>query len=149
MMGIPDVRDAIASFDGKHIPTEFARREAIQRTKFEVNLAEYRKKHPKVSGLGSFAGALGIKSGGMSMDGRENRLVEGLMKGKMLQDLAREDAIKQYEHLEKEIRENGDKWLKEEAANEKLAQAEGMKAMKSGFTGWFGVGSPPKDQPPK
>jgi len=143
VMGTPDVRKAIASFDGKHIPTEFARREAISRAKFEEQLAGERKKIPKVSGLGALSGMLGIKGGMMSMDGQQ-RAGEGLLQGKMLQDQAREEAIKAYQALDKEIRENGEKWLKEEAANEKLAQQEGMKAMKSGFTGWFG--GPPESK---
>ena len=39
------------------------------------------------------------------------------------------------------IREEGEKWLKEEAAHEERAKQEGMKAMKSGLTGFFGVPS--------
>ena len=47
--------------------------------------------------------------------------------------------------MEKMIREQGEQWLKEEAANEELAKQEGMKAMKSGLTGFFGVpGSKPR-----
>jgi import inner membrane translocase subunit TIM50 len=136
-MGTPDVRTAIASFEGEHIPTEFARRDAISRAKFQAQLSEERKKSPKVSGLGALSGMLGIKGGMTTMDGQQ-RPGEGFLQGKMLQDLAREDAIKNYQALDKEIRENGEKWLKEEALNEKMAQQEGMKAMKSGFSGWFG-----------
>jgi import inner membrane translocase subunit TIM50 len=57
----------------------------------------------------------------------------------MLIDLARERGQKNYEALEKMIREEGEKWLKEEAAHEEMAKQEGMKAMKSGLTGFFGV----------
>jgi import inner membrane translocase subunit TIM50 len=141
-MAYSDVRKAIASFEGTHLPTEFARREAIARQKFQEQLAEELKKRPKVSGLGAFGNALGIKGNAMMVptDG-EQTPAEAFAQGKMLQDQARERGMRNYEALEKEIRENGEKWLKEEAAHEEKAKEEGMKAMKSGFTGWFG-GSP-------
>jgi import inner membrane translocase subunit TIM50 len=138
-MAYSDVRKAISSFDGTHIPTEFARREAIARQKFQEQLNEEKKKRPKVSGLGALGNALGIKGGGMMVmaDG-EQTPAEAFAQGKMLQDQARERGMRNYEALEKEIRENGEKWLKEEAAHEEKAKEEGMKAMKSGFSGWFG-----------
>lgn len=145
-MAYADVRKAIASFAGSHIPTEFARREAIARAKFQEQIKEEQKKRPKNSGLGLLGNALGIKSGGMMVmvDGEQSP-AEAFAQGKMLQDQARERGQKNYEALEKEIRENGEKWLKEEQVQEEKAKEEGMKAMKSGFTGWFG-GGPPKDQ---
>lgn len=140
-MAYSDVRKAIASFDGTHIPTEFAKREAVARKKFHEQLAEDQKKRPKRSGLGALQSALGIKGGGMMvMQDGEQTPAEAFAQGKMLQDQARERGLRNYEALEKEIRENGEKWLKEEAANEEKAREEGMKAMKSGFTGWFGGG---------
>lgn len=141
-MAYSDVRKAIASFDGSHIPTEFARREAIARKKFHEQLAEEQKKRPKVSGLAALGSALGIKGNGMMMTDGEQSPAEAFAQGKMLQDQARERGMRNYEALEKEIRENGEKWLKEEAMHEEKAKEEGMKAMKSGFTGWFGGGSP-------
>jgi import inner membrane translocase subunit TIM50 len=137
-MGYSDVRKAIASFDGTHIPTEFARREAVARKKFQEQLAEEQKKRPKHSGVGFLQSALGIKSGGMMQMEGEQSPAEAFAQGKMLQDQARERGLRNYEALEKEIRENGAKWLAEEAAHEEKAKEEGMKAMKSGFTGWFG-----------
>lgn len=77
----------------------------------------------------------------MSMEGESPG--QGFLQGKMLQDQARERAQKAYEEMDKEIRENGEKWLKEEAAMEEAAKQEGMKAMKGNFTGWFGGGSEP------
>ncbi len=74
----------------------------------------------------------------------EQSASEAFSQGKMLQDQARERGQKNYEALEKMIREEGEKWLKEEAANEELAKQEGMKAMKSGLTGFFGV---PENKP--
>ncbi|KAF4637016.1 hypothetical protein G7Y89_g1071 [Cudoniella acicularis] len=140
-MAYSDVRKALKSFEDTHIPTEFAKREAIARQKFQQELAEERKKRPKHSGAGFLANALGIKPQGMMMtDPSEQSASEAFAQGKMLQDLARERGQRNYELLEKEIRENGEKWLKEEAMNEEKAKEEGMKAMKSGFMGVFNFG---------
>ncbi|CAG8952836.1 hypothetical protein HYFRA_00007549 [Hymenoscyphus fraxineus] len=142
-MNYQDVRKALKSFEGKHIPTEFARREAIARQKFQLELAEERKKRPKHSGAGFLASALGIKpAGAMMMDPNDITPAEAFAQGKMLQDLARERGQRNYEALEKEIRENGEKWLKEEAAQEEKMREEGMKQMKTGFLGYFGGASP-------
>ncbi|KAL2063688.1 hypothetical protein VTL71DRAFT_5493 [Oculimacula yallundae] len=137
-MAYSDVRKAIASFDGQHIPTEFARREAIARKKFQEQVEEEKKKRPKHSGVGFLGNALGIKHQSMMMDPQDQTPAEAFAQGKMLQDQARERGQRNYEALEKEIRENGEKWLKEEAALEERAKEEATKAMKSGFTGWFG-----------
>lgn len=135
-MNPSDVRVALKSFEGTHIPTEFARREAIARKKFEVEMAEERQRQPK-SALGFLSNALGVKQGPM-YEG-EQSTAEAFAQGKTLLDQARERGQKNYEQLEKMIREQGEQWLKEEAANEELAKQEGMKAMKSGLTGFFGV----------
>ncbi|KAH6662562.1 hypothetical protein B0J14DRAFT_553830 [Halenospora varia] len=147
-MAYTDVRKALKSFEGKHIPSEFARREAIARQKFEAELAEEKKKRPKHSGAGFLANALGIKPQGMMVtDPNELTPSEAFAQGKMLQDLARERGQRNYEMLEKEIRENGEKWLKEEAMHEEKAKEEGMKAMKSGFMGFFGgSGNSPEEK---
>jgi len=137
-MAFPDVRTAIKSFDGKHIPTEFAIREVAARKKFEAEYAEASKKRPRHSGAGFLASALGIKN--QSAEPGEMTAGEAFAKGMMLQDLARERGQRGYEMLEKEIRENGEKWLKEEQAAEEKAKEEGMKAMKSGFVGFLGGG---------
>ncbi|TGO10293.1 hypothetical protein BTUL_0139g00200 [Botrytis tulipae] len=143
-MQYADVRKALKSFEGTHIPTEFAKREAIARKKFQAQLAEERKKHGKRGGgVGLLGSALGIKPGGMMVtDPNEQSLADALAQGKMLQDLARERGQKNYEAFDKEIRENGAKWLKEEAEMEERAKEEGLKAMKSGMTGgWWGSSS--------
>lgn len=137
-MAIPDVRTTLASFKGKHIPTEFALREVAARKKFEAEYAEASKRRPRHSGAGFLANALGIKN--QSAEPGEMTAGEAFARGMMLQDLARERGLKNYEMLEKEIRENGEKWLKEEQAAEERAKEEGMKAMKSGFVGMLGVG---------
>ncbi|KAJ2897423.1 Mitochondrial import inner membrane translocase subunit tim50 [Zalerion maritima] len=142
-MQFNDVRRIIKSFQGKHIPTEFARREAIARREFEKELAEKRKgfHHDKApSGLSFLGNLLGLKPSSMSMmpqmEGEEHPQ-EAFAKGKMLQDIARERGQRNYEMLEQQIRENGEKWLKEEAEMMEKAQKEAMSSMKSNFSSWF------------
>lgn len=137
-MAYSDVRKAIASFEGQHIPSEFAKREAVARKKFHEQIAAEKAKAPKRSGMKLLSGALGMNHRTQMMDPTELSPAEAFAQGKMLQDQARERGLKNYENLEREIRENGEKWLKEEAANEEKAKEEAMKAMKTGFTGWFG-----------
>jgi import inner membrane translocase subunit TIM50 len=142
-MQIPDVRAALKSYEGKHIPTEFALREAKAREEFNRQFLEEQAKKPKRSGLSWLNGALGMKPqpGGMTFDGQHS-VAEGLAEGKMLADQIRETGIKRYRELEKEIRENGEKWLKEEAEMEKKMQQEQMKSMKSGaLSFWGGTGN--------
>ncbi|KAF2726786.1 HAD-like protein [Polyplosphaeria fusca] len=141
----PDVRQAIKSFDGKDIPDEFARREAKAREAFNKDMAERKAKKPKHSAGGMLMGALGLNAqpqGGMMMgDGKS--VAEGFEQGKMLSDQFREQSLKQYEALEKEIRENGEKWLKEMAEEEKKMTEEAMSGMKAGVFGWLGGSQPP------
>ncbi|KAF6843700.1 mitochondrial translocase complex component [Colletotrichum musicola] len=133
-----DVRKVLKSFEGKHIPTEFARREAIARAEFNKQLEAKKKKAP--SGMSLLGGMLGLKPSNMSLmvspDGELNP-AEALAQGKMLQDIARERGQRNYELLEKEIRENGEKWLKEEAAMQEKMQQEAMQNMMGSFGGWF------------
>ncbi|RKF62885.1 Mitochondrial import inner membrane translocase subunit TIM50 [Golovinomyces cichoracearum] len=139
-MAYPDVRKAIKSFEGKHIPTEFARREAIARKKFLEQLEEEKKRKPRRSGLGLLGDALGIKHQSMMMDPNEQTPSEAFAQGKMLQDQARERGQRNYELLEKEIRENGEEWLKQESALEEKSKEESLEAMKTSLTGWFKTG---------
>ncbi|CAI7570675.1 Mitochondrial import inner membrane translocase subunit tim50 [Penicillium manginii] len=136
-MGVEDVRPVLKSFEGTVIPAEFAKREKAMRERFEADLAEEKKKKPSIS-MGSLAGALGLKSG-RSMDG-EVSPSEGLAQGKMLWDQIRERGQKNYEMIDREIRENGEKWLAEMAAEEEKARQEQMASMKGSFTGVFGAG---------
>ncbi|CAK7231380.1 mitochondrial inner membrane protein required for protein import [Sporothrix bragantina] len=143
-----DVRKVLQSFDGKHIPTEFARREAIARAEFQKQLeASGRKPKAKSGGgIGGLGSLLGLKSSNMAVmqpvDG-ELDVASQIAQGKMLQDIARERGQRTYEMMEKEIRENGEKWLKEEAAMQEKMQQEAMANMKQSFTGWF-VSDQPK-----
>ncbi|CAL5870149.1 uncharacterized protein PFLUO_LOCUS4384 [Penicillium psychrofluorescens] len=136
-MGVEDVRPVLKSFEGTDLPVEFSKREKAMRERFEKELAEEQKKKPSMS-IGSFASALGLKST-RTLDG-EASPSEGLAQGKMLWDQIRERGQRNYELIEKEIRENGDKWLAEMAAEEEKARQEQMKSMKGSFTGMFGAG---------
>lgn len=136
-MGIDDVRTVLKSFEGKNIPVEFAQREKAMREKFEKQLAEERAKRPKHSVAG-IASLFGLKPMGNAIDGLDHSTTEGLEQGKMLWDQIRERGQKQYQLIEKEIQENGAKWLAEMAAEEEKAREEQMKGMKSSFTSFFG-----------
>ncbi|KAJ5667217.1 Mitochondrial import inner membrane translocase subunit tim50 [Penicillium longicatenatum] len=136
-MGVEDVRPVLKSFEGTQIPIEFAKREKAMRERFEKELTEEKKKKPSIS-MGSVASALGLKST-RTMDG-EVSPSEGLAQGKMLWDQIRERGQKNYELIDREIRENGEKWLAEMAAEEEKARQEQMQSMKGSFTGMFGVG---------
>lgn len=150
-MSYSDVRKVLKSFEGKHIPTEFARREAIARAEFNKQLEAERRKHPHKgkSGMAALGGLFGLKPQNMSVmvvpEGEINP-AEAFAQGKMLQDIARERGQRNYEELEKMIRENGEKWLKEEAALQEQAQKEAMNSMKSSFAGWFVPGASNDEQ---
>ncbi|PHH93056.1 hypothetical protein CDD83_1758 [Cordyceps sp. RAO-2017] len=139
-MQYADVRKILKSFDGKHIPTEFARREAIARKEFNKQLEAQKSKHSKPSGVGALGNMLGLKPSNMSMtvaaEGEQNP-TEAFAQGKMLQDLARERGQRNYEMLEKDIRENGEKWLKEEQVAMEKAQKEAMTSFVGSFSDWF------------
>jgi import inner membrane translocase subunit TIM50 len=137
-MGVQDVRTAIKSFEGKDIATEFAKREAKAREAFKKKLEEEKAHRPKRSAGGMLMGALGLKAQNQNLPPGELSLSDAVEQGKMLQDLYRERAQKQYEAMEKEIRENGERWLKEMAEEEKKLQEEHMKSMKSGMFSWLG-----------
>ncbi|KAK3693282.1 HAD-like domain-containing protein [Podospora appendiculata] len=144
-----DVRKVLKSFEGTHIPTEFARREAIAR--HEHNKLVAAKKHRSSSG-GGLLGHLGLKPSNMSLmvqpEGEESPQ-EAFAKGKMLQDIARERGIRNYLMLEEEIKKNGEKWLKEETELQEKAQKEAMKGMQSSLLGWFtGSAEQPKQETP-
>ena len=138
-VGMGDARKVITSYkDTPSIPIEFAKREAQARERFNAQYAKDHGKRRGSPGIGSF---LGIKSGqGMvpvpEMEGIPT-VAEGLEKGMMLHDIVRLRGQRQYALLDKEIRENGEKWLAEMAAEEKKMQEEAMKGMKAGLTGWI------------
>ncbi|KAK4144026.1 mitochondrial import inner membrane translocase [Dichotomopilus funicola] len=136
-MQYDDVRKVIKSFEGHHIPTEFARREALARIEHNKRI---QAKSSRGSGMSWLSSHLGLKPSNMSLmvspEGEENPQ-EAFAKGKMLQDIARERGMRNYLMLEEEIRKNGEKWLKEEQELMEKAQKEAMKSMQSSFFGWF------------
>ncbi|KAK6076467.1 mitochondrial import inner membrane translocase [Seiridium cupressi] len=139
-MQYKDVREVLKSFEGKNIPVEFARREAIARAEFEKQFSAHRRKNVP-SGMAALGGLLGLKPSNMSMmvptEGEQSPS-EAFAQGKMLQDIARERGQRNYEMMEEEIRKNGEKWLKEEQMAQEKAQAEAMAGMRTSLTGWFG-----------
>nr|POF17450.1 mitochondrial import inner membrane translocase subunit tim50 [Quercus suber] len=141
-MGTEDVRSVLKSFEGQHIPDEFAKREAEARKRFMAQFDQQKSSRKSGLSLGSLAGGFGLKAspamaGGMVLaDG--SSVAEGLAKGKMLSDQIREQGQKQYEQLEKQIRENGAQWLKEEEEAQKAAMDAQMKDMKRGAFSIFG-----------
>ena len=132
-----DTREVLKSFEGTDLPTEFARREALHREKFLKELEETRAKRPRRS-TNFFGSLLGSRPLG-GPEGFET-LSEAMEQGKTYNDLVRERGQKQYEMLEKDIRENGEKWLKEIAEEEKKMQDDAMKGMRSSITGVFPFG---------
>ncbi|ATY59941.1 import inner membrane translocase subunit tim-50 [Cordyceps militaris] len=141
-MEYDDVRRVIKSFEGKDIPVEFARREALMRREFEKRNKSARK--PAVSGMGALGNMLGLKSSNMSLMQAEGEqsASEAFAQGKMLQDIARERGQRNYEFMAQNIRENGEKWLQEEKEMMEKAQQEAMTNMMGSFGGWFGVAKP-------
>lgn len=133
-MGFDDSRKVLQSFEGTYIPAEFAKREKLLREKFEARLAEERSKKPKrsVGGIGSFFGVNKAVPAGDGID------PAALAEGEMLWDQIRKRGQKQYELIDRQIREEGQKWLDDMAAEEKKMQEESINSMKGSFLGFFG-----------
>lgn len=139
-MGFTDSRKIIKSFEGTYIPAEFAKREKALREKFEARLAEERKGKPRRSmgaGLGALLGGRSAGAGGGEVAGIDTA---ALADGEMLWDQIRKRGQKQYETIDKQIREEGQKWLDEMAAEEKKLQEESIEGMKGSVMGFFGLG---------
>ena len=141
-MGFEDSRTVLKSFEGKYVPVEFARREKLLREKFEAQQAEKNKgRKPKKSssfGLGSL-----FKQ--QSPDGMPSS-EDAMAEGKMLWDVIRERGQRTYLELEKKIKDEGEKWLKEREEEEKRMQEEAMKNMARGgfLPGWLSGGDQKK-----
>ena len=129
-MSIEDVRKVLKSYEGKHIPTEFQRREAQAREAFNNQMeGEKKKKKKSVGSIGSsFGSMLGI-GGGQPQPGQPMNPSEGFARGKMLSDQIRDIGQENYRLLEKQIQEKGQEWLEEQAAEEKKMMDEQMKSM--------------------
>lgn len=126
MMGFDDTRTVLKSFEGKNIPVEFQKRIDLLREKFEKEQAA--KKGGRSRGGGGFGSLLGAKKPAGDT-GSEN---------KMIWDQIREQGQKNYEAFEKNIRENGAKWLAEQEAEQKKYQEQSMNEMKSTYFSWLG-----------
>ncbi|KAE8849059.1 hypothetical protein HRS9122_03075 [Pyrenophora teres f. teres] len=134
-----DVRTVLKSMQGKDIPLEYARREAKLREQFQRDLAEQKRK-TKGSAGGMFMKSLGLDAAakpGMQLG--DQNISQGMNEGKMMIDMYREFNKQNYIHLEKQIRENGEQWLKEMADEEKKMQEAQIKDMKAGAFGWLGA----------
>jgi import inner membrane translocase subunit TIM50 len=148
-MQYSDVRKVLKAFEGKHIPTEFSRREAIARKEFNAQLAA-KAKHSKPSGFGALTSALGLKSSNMSMtmapEGEQNPN-EAFAQGKMLQDIARERGQRHYEAMERDIKQHGETWLKEQKEAMDKVQKEAMENMFGSWGSMFLPKDAKKDEP--
>ncbi|KAL5594818.1 hypothetical protein BROUX41_001723 [Berkeleyomyces rouxiae] len=133
-MQTSDVRKVIKSFDGKNIPEEFARREAISRANFQKQL-EARK--PKSSASNFVGGLLGLKGGSASANSDDINPAEAFAQGKMLHDIARERGQRYYNMLESDLKANGEKYLKEQKDAMEKQQQEAMNNMMGSFSGMF------------
>lgn len=143
-MNIEDTREVIKTFEGKHIPTEFAKRDAIARERFQKVIAAERAKRPRRSGVAYLSNLLGIKPVEGGYDGMDPGFAKGFDEGRTLQDQIRERGQRQYEMLEKDIRENGEKWLEEMKQEEEKMKEEAMKGMKTSVLGTIGLGGSQK-----
>jgi import inner membrane translocase subunit TIM50 len=138
-----DVRTVLKSMEGKDIPAEYLRREAKLRDAFTRDLAEQKRK-AKGSAGGMFMKSLGLDASqkpGMVLG--DQNISQGMAEGKMMIDMYRDFNRQNYEHLDRQIRENGDSWLKEMAEEEKKMQEAQLKDMKAGAFGWLGGGAAP------
>ncbi|KAF8419879.1 putative mitochondrial translocase complex component [Tirmania nivea] len=119
-MGVPDVRPVIQDFGDKHIPTEFATREAVARKKFNERLAEEREKRIGDAKAGFMSSLLGMKSAP-----EKEKLQE-----KMLQDLIREKGQENYKRMMQVLEEQRPK----HEAEEKQRQKEMAEASKTSLS---------------
>ena len=109
-----DVRTVLKSMEGKDIPVEYARREAKLREQFQRDLQEQKKK-TKGSAGGMFMKSLGLDGPKQGMVLGDQNISQGMSEGKMMIDMYRDFNKQNYMHLDKQIRENGEQWLKEMA----------------------------------
>ncbi|KAL5119389.1 mitochondrial inner membrane protein required for protein import [Pleosporales sp. CAS-2024a] len=140
-----DVRTVLKSMQGKDIPAEYARREAKLREAFQRDLAEQKRKS-KGSAGGMFMKSLGLDAAQKpGMVWGDQNISQGMAQGKMMIDMYRDFNRQNYEHLDQQIRENGDQWLKEMAEEEKKMQEAQLNDMKASTFGWLG-GAPAPPQ---
>ncbi|KKA28572.1 hypothetical protein TD95_002911 [Thielaviopsis punctulata] len=133
-MQTSDVRKVIKSFEGKKIPEEFSRREAIARAEFQKQLAA---RKPKSSASSFVGNLLGLKAGPVPGSVDEINPAEAFAQGKMLHDIARERGQRYYQMLEADLKANGERYLKEQKEAMEKQQQEAMNNMMGSFSGMF------------
>lgn len=119
---VDDVRQALKSYQGKHIPTEYLQRENALRESIAAS-----RKTSRSTGF----------FGGKPKPGKDAPVG-------IFMDQQRKRAQAAHKEYMQYLKENGDKMLAEEKAKE----AEMMAGMKTSIVGWLGsAGSPPTEQP--
>ena len=144
-MNFDDLRKVLKSFDGKNIPEEYARREAVFREKYQQKMADEVKKRTKPALGGVFSAITGPPQNRMvDLDGKPlPTLADAIAQGKTYQDLVRERGQMQYEYINKQLEENGEKMMQEAAEEDKRLQEEGMREYSKSLSSWipfFGKG---------
>lgn len=118
---VDDVRKVITDYDGKHIPTEFARREALLREELEKSLPAKKKgKQPPAWMLS----AVGLKP-------KEQKEEEGV---KTFMDMVRERGQQTYRETQKHIMDHKEEMEKEQKEAEKKMAAEMKTSLSKIFT---------------
>ena len=137
-MNIDDVRKMIKSFEGTDIPKEYAKREARMRKSFQrEGDGEDKAKSSTSRAATGFSNMLGFKQN--SQLGRipgEVQVSDSTSQQKMLIDQIRERGRLQYELLERDIQQNGQKWLEDQEREDKKAMEEQMQSMKKNWISW-------------
>ncbi|KAI9888727.1 MAG: mitochondrial inner membrane protein required for protein import [Vezdaea aestivalis] len=140
-LGGSDTRKVLASFQDTHIPTEYAARENRARNMLRRQSRDERGgRTPRSSGVGMLGSALGIKPQSTMYEGSEVSDAQMYDAGRLPQDIIRERAQKQYELIDKEIRENSEQWLAEIAREEEKMRQEGTRDFWSAPAGFLGFG---------
>ncbi|KAJ6264574.1 hypothetical protein Dda_0721 [Drechslerella dactyloides] len=131
-MGHVDLREDLKSFpEGSHIPTEFAKRDAIARAELKKKL-EDEKKAKRQAGGGSFlAGMLGMQP-------------RVLREEKLPQDMVREKGQQWYDEVTKNLKEHGEEFLEAD----RKAQEEILAGMKTSLSKILTEGMPQPPLPP-
>jgi import inner membrane translocase subunit TIM50 len=125
-MGVDDVREALKTFNGKDVARTFAQREAAMRAEIK-RMRELEVSRGGAKRGGGLAGLLG--------GGATGAMQQPLPDDKTIFDLIREEGMRRYRAIEKEIKDNGEKWLRDEAEMMKKFEETSAKDMKQSFLG--------------
>lgn len=146
-MNFDDLRKVLKSFEGKNVPQEYARREAVFREKHQKRLSEEMKKRSKLPSV--FSSITGSAGKLVDAEGRPvPTLADAMAQGKTYQDLVRERGQLLYEALNKQIEETGEKMLKEAMEEDKRMNEEGVREYTKNLTSWIPfVGKQSSEEP--